>query len=121
MFGKLKEKLKGALSKFSKKAEEEAEEKEIVEESPENVDVKEEKVNSNEVKITYFVHGTTTDNEQKLASGHHDVALSELGVKQSKELIEQQLECKVKVISAEDSKEQKARVALPSKPGILIE
>lgn len=35
------------------------------------------------VKITYFVHGTTTDNEQDLASGWKDVDLSDLGVQQS--------------------------------------
>ncbi len=38
------------------------------------------------VKITYFVHGTTTDNEQHLATGWAPGELSELGVKQSKEL-----------------------------------
>jgi len=37
-------------------------------------------------KITYFVHGTTTDNEQHLATGWADGELSELGIKQSKEL-----------------------------------
>ncbi|NOZ45002.1 MAG: histidine phosphatase family protein [bacterium] len=37
-------------------------------------------------KITYFVHGTTTDNEQKISSGRYDVALSELGIQQSLEL-----------------------------------
>ncbi len=41
------------------------------------------------VEITYFVHGTTTDNEKGISSGWHDVGLSELGVKQSKELKEQ--------------------------------
>lgn len=40
------------------------------------------------VKITYFVHGTTTDNEKELSSGWKDVELSELGIKQSKELPE---------------------------------
>jgi broad specificity phosphatase PhoE len=40
------------------------------------------------VKITYFVHGTTTDNENNLSSGWNDVALSELGIQQSKELNE---------------------------------
>lgn len=35
------------------------------------------------IKITYFVHGTTTDNEKGISSGWADVALSELGVKQS--------------------------------------
>jgi len=38
------------------------------------------------VKITYFVHGTTTDNQKDISSGWFDVDLSELGVKQSKEL-----------------------------------
>lgn len=38
------------------------------------------------VKITYFVHGTTLDNEKDLASGWYDVDLSELGIKQSIEL-----------------------------------
>ena len=38
------------------------------------------------VRITYFVHGTTTDNENHLATGWAPGKLSELGVKQSKEL-----------------------------------
>lgn len=35
------------------------------------------------IQITYFVHGTTLDNENHLSSGWNDVALSELGVKQA--------------------------------------
>lgn len=38
------------------------------------------------IKITYFVHGTTTDNENDISSGWSDVDLSELGVKQSIDL-----------------------------------
>jgi len=38
------------------------------------------------VKITYFVHGTTTDNEKGLSTGHNHGELSKLGIKQSKEL-----------------------------------
>lgn len=38
------------------------------------------------IKIIYFAHGTTKDNEQHLATGWADVELSELGIKQSKEL-----------------------------------
>lgn len=38
------------------------------------------------VKITYFVHGTTTDNEKEISSGWYDVELSELGIQQSKDL-----------------------------------
>ena len=40
------------------------------------------------VHITYFVHGTTIDNEEGRASGHQDVNLSELGIKQSYDLKE---------------------------------
>ena len=35
------------------------------------------------VQITYFVHGTTTDNEQEISSGWSDVELSALGMQQS--------------------------------------
>jgi broad specificity phosphatase PhoE len=38
------------------------------------------------VYITYFVHGTTVDNEKGLSSGWADAGLSELGKKQSLEL-----------------------------------
>ena len=38
------------------------------------------------IQITYFPHGTTTDNEKGISSGWSDVELSELGVKQSVEL-----------------------------------
>ena len=38
------------------------------------------------VKITYFVHGTTTDNEKEISSGWYDVELSTLGIQQSKDL-----------------------------------
>ncbi len=41
------------------------------------------------VKITYFVHGTTVDNEVHISSGWKDAELSALGVKQSEELAEQ--------------------------------
>ncbi len=38
------------------------------------------------VSITYFVHGTTTDNEKNLATGWSPGRLSELGKQQSKDL-----------------------------------
>lgn len=38
------------------------------------------------VNITYFVHGTTTDNEAEVSSGWKDVELSESGIQQSKDL-----------------------------------
>lgn len=39
-----------------------------------------------QVYITYFVHGTTIDNEKGLASGLRDTGLSKLGVRQSVQL-----------------------------------
>ena len=38
------------------------------------------------VKIIYFVHGTTLDNEKHISTGQKPGELSELGIKQSKEL-----------------------------------
>lgn len=38
------------------------------------------------VKITYFVHGTTIDNQQGISTGQKPGQLSELGIKQSQEL-----------------------------------
>lgn len=38
------------------------------------------------VRITYFVHGTTKDNEKEISSGWEDAELSDLGVKQSVDL-----------------------------------
>lgn len=38
------------------------------------------------IKIIYFVHGTTTDNERGKSTGWADGELSELGIKQAQEL-----------------------------------
>ena len=38
------------------------------------------------IKITYFVHGTTADNEQNISSGWSNVELSGLGIEQAKTL-----------------------------------
>lgn len=38
------------------------------------------------IRIIYFAHGTTMDNEQEISSGWFDAELSELGIKQSVEL-----------------------------------
>jgi broad specificity phosphatase PhoE len=40
------------------------------------------------IKITYYVHGTTADNEQGFATGQADTPLSERGVRESHELKE---------------------------------
>lgn len=56
------------------------------------------------VKITYFVHGTTTDNEQHISSGWKDVELSALGVQQSKNLKEQTKDKTFDVVFSSDLK-----------------
>lgn len=56
------------------------------------------------IKITYFVHGTTADNEQHISSGWKDVELSELGIKQSKELNKQTKDLKFDVVFCSDLK-----------------
>ncbi len=54
------------------------------------------------VKITYFVHGTTLDNEKGISSGWADVELSEKGLQQSKELVTQTKDKKFDVIFCSD-------------------
>lgn len=56
------------------------------------------------VNITYFVHGTTTDNEQHLSSGWKDVELSELGRRQSIDLRDQTKDKKFDVVFCSDLK-----------------
>jgi len=56
------------------------------------------------IKITYFVHGTTTDNEKEISSGWSDPELSELGKKQSAELKEQIEDKKFDVVFCSDLK-----------------
>lgn len=50
------------------------------------------------MKIYFVAHSTSKDNEDKLASGWKDVELSELGIKQSKELGERFKNIKVDLI-----------------------
>jgi alpha-ribazole phosphatase/probable phosphoglycerate mutase len=56
------------------------------------------------VRITYFVHGTTTDNEQGISSGWFDAELSEFGVKQSIELRDRITDKKFDVVFCSDLK-----------------
>lgn len=56
------------------------------------------------VKITYFVHGTTLDNEKDLATGWSAGELSELGIKQSKELPKLIADKKFNVVFCSDLK-----------------
>lgn len=54
------------------------------------------------VKITYFVHGTTTDNESGLATGWLPGELSEKGIEQSKILASQVADIKFDVVFCSD-------------------
>jgi broad specificity phosphatase PhoE len=54
------------------------------------------------VKITYFVHGTTTDNEHDLATGWAPGELSELGKQQAKDLGQLVAEQKFDVVFCSD-------------------
>ncbi len=56
------------------------------------------------IQITYFVHGTTTDNEKNVSSGWADVELSELGVQQSIELKDKLGDKKFDVVFCSDLK-----------------
>ncbi|MSU55053.1 MAG: histidine phosphatase family protein [Candidatus Taylorbacteria bacterium] len=56
------------------------------------------------IHITYFVHGTTVDNEKEISSGWKDVELSELGIKQSQELKNKVKDMKFDVVFCSDLK-----------------
>lgn len=54
------------------------------------------------IKIIYFVHGTTTDNEKGISSGWYDVDLSEKGIQQSVDLKDQVKDKKFDVVFCSD-------------------
>jgi len=56
------------------------------------------------VKITYFVHGTTTDNKKGLSTGWNQGELSQLGMQQAKELGETVREIKFDAMFSSDLK-----------------
>lgn len=56
------------------------------------------------IKVFYFVHGTTIDNEQNISSGWRDVELSELGIKQSIDLKNQIIGKQFDVVFCSDLK-----------------
>ncbi|MFH0999467.1 MAG: histidine phosphatase family protein [Bacteroidota bacterium] len=56
------------------------------------------------IKITYFVHGTTIDNEKDISSGWSDVELSKLGIKQSIDLKNQIKDKKFDIVFCSDLK-----------------
>ena len=54
------------------------------------------------IKITYFVHATTLDNEQNISTGWAQGKLSDLGTEQAKELREQTKELQFDVVFCSD-------------------
>ena len=56
------------------------------------------------IKITYFVHGTTLDNEKEISSGWSDVELSPLGIQQASDLREQTKDKTFNVVFCSDLK-----------------
>ena len=56
------------------------------------------------IKITYFVHGTTVDNEKKISSGWSGTELSDLGIQQSINLKDKIKDKKFDVIFCSDLK-----------------
>ncbi len=56
------------------------------------------------IKIIYFVHGTTTDNEKEISSGWFDVELSEKGVQQAIDLRDQIKDEKIDIVFCSDLK-----------------
>jgi len=56
------------------------------------------------MKIYFAAHATTTDNENKIASGWKDVELSELGIQQAKEMKEHLKGIKIDLICCSDLK-----------------
>ncbi|MDD5251502.1 MAG: histidine phosphatase family protein [Patescibacteria group bacterium] len=72
------------------------------------------------VNITYFVHGTTTDNEKEISSGWSDVELSETGIMQSVGLKEKIKGEKFDVVFCSDLKRAVASAKLTFEGGIEI-
>lgn len=64
------------------------------------------------INITYFVHGTTTDNEKEISSGWSDVELSDLGIQQSIELKEKTKDKKFDVVFCSDLQRAKKSAEL---------
>lgn len=75
------------------------------------------------IQITYFVHGTTTDNEKELSSGWFDVELSELGKNQSINLKEQIKDKKFDVVFCSDLKRaiDSAKLTFEGNTSIIID
>jgi broad specificity phosphatase PhoE len=64
------------------------------------------------VRITYFVHGTTVDNQNEISSGWSDAPLSDLGREQSIALGAQTADMKFDVVFCSDLQRAKESAAL---------
>jgi broad specificity phosphatase PhoE len=75
------------------------------------------------IHITYFVHGTTLDNEKGISSGWKDVGLSDLGRRQSFELIKQIGGKKFDVVFCSDLKRaiESAEITFNGKVPIIVD
>jgi alpha-ribazole phosphatase/probable phosphoglycerate mutase len=72
------------------------------------------------IQITYFVHGTTTDNEKKISSGWFDVELSDKGIQQSIDLKNQIKDKKFDVVFCSDLKRATHSAELTFKDEVKI-
>lgn len=75
------------------------------------------------MKIYFATHSTTTDNEKGIASGWEDAGLSELGIKQSKQLGSTFKEIKIDLICCSDLKRavDTVKIAFQDKIPVLID
>jgi len=75
------------------------------------------------MKIYFATHATTTDNEEGIASGWKDVGLSELGIKQAKQLGSRFKDIKIDLICCSDLKRavDTVKIAFEDKMPVLID
>jgi len=75
------------------------------------------------MKIYFVTHATSKDNEAKIASGWKDVELSELGIRQSKELGKRFKNIKIDLICCSDLKRaiNTVKIAFGDKIPIIID
>lgn len=74
-------------------------------------------------QITYFVHSTTSDNENGVSSGWNDIDLSILGVQQSEALRKTLNDRNFDIIFCSDLKRarQTAEIAFSNHPNIVYD
>ena len=72
------------------------------------------------VRITYFVHGTTVDNEQHISSGWSDAELSAVGVQQSIQLKDKMKRRQFDVVFCSDLKRAVHSAALTFNGNVKI-